>query len=248
MLCSHDGHIKAVFLPPNTTAVIQPLDGGVLEIAKRNYRKLLLRRVLAENEGENSPSLLATIKQVNMKDVAYMTGEAWEDVKAETISKVWRKTLLNRVDQLDGTEASSSSSSESDPSSETDGEAELDTAMMSEELREAGFIVNEADVQEWLTVDRHEPGYTVLTEEEIVEAVSRPEHESEEEGEEDVADEPAIPSHSEAFACFSTCVQWLEAQTDCDPVSAQLLRRLQQKAANKHASTFKQQRITNFFS
>ena len=42
-----------------------------------------------------------------MKDVAYMAGEAWEDVKAESISKVWHKTLLNRVDQLSGAAASS---------------------------------------------------------------------------------------------------------------------------------------------
>ena len=62
-----------------------------------------------------------------------------------------------------------------------------------------------------MTVDRHEPGYTVLTEEEIVEAVSRLEHKSDKEGEEDVTDEPAVPSHSEAFACFLKCVQWLEA-------------------------------------
>ena len=41
-----------------------------------------------------------------VKNVAYMAGEAWEDVKAESISKVWRKTLLNRVDQLSGAAAS----------------------------------------------------------------------------------------------------------------------------------------------
>ena len=43
-------------------------------------------------------------------------------------------------------------------------------------------------------------------------------------------------------------VRTVEAQTNCDrPVSAQLLRRLQPKAANKHTSTFKQQRMTVSF-
>ena len=52
MLCSHDGHIKAVFIPPNvnTTSVIQPLDGDNLETAKHNYHKLLLQHVMAEND------------------------------------------------------------------------------------------------------------------------------------------------------------------------------------------------------
>ena len=42
-----------------------------------------------------------------MKDAACMTREAWEDLKAESVAKMWHKTLLNRVDQLSGTVASS---------------------------------------------------------------------------------------------------------------------------------------------
>ena len=49
--------------------------------------------------------------------------------------------------------------------------------------------------------------------------------------------EPVIPSHSEAFECFSKCILWLEAQPDSDPVSVRLLRRLQQNTANKRTKT-----------
>jgi hypothetical protein len=38
-LVSKDGKIKCMFLPPNTTATIQPMDQGVLEAMKRHYRK-----------------------------------------------------------------------------------------------------------------------------------------------------------------------------------------------------------------
>ena len=73
-------------------------------------------------------------------------------------------------------------------------------------LKHAGFSSDdEADVQEWLTVDRHKPGYTVMTEEEIVQAVGRPDKEDDEL----IADERAVPSHNEAYACLSTCVWWL---------------------------------------
>ena len=58
VLRSNDGLIQCVFLHPNTTSMIQPLDGDILETIKRNYRKLLLERVLASNTGENSPTYL----------------------------------------------------------------------------------------------------------------------------------------------------------------------------------------------
>ncbi|XP_046686075.1 jerky protein homolog-like [Homalodisca vitripennis] len=33
------GDIKAIFLPPNVTSIIQPMDQGVLQALKQNYRK-----------------------------------------------------------------------------------------------------------------------------------------------------------------------------------------------------------------
>ena len=70
VLESSDKTIKAMFLPPNTTALIQPMDQGVLESLKRRYRKSLLRKLLLlDQEGE---SMITFIKKINMKDVIYM--------------------------------------------------------------------------------------------------------------------------------------------------------------------------------
>ena len=79
-----------------------------------------------------------------------------------------------------------------------------------------------------------------------MEVVSRPEHKDKEEDDEDIPDEPPVPLHSEAFACSSMYIWWLEAQMDCDPVSAQLFCQLQQKAVNNRAIALKQH-ITSFF-
>ena len=41
-----------------------------------------------------------------------------------------------------------------------------------------------------------------------------------------IADEPAVPSHSKAYACLSTSIRWLEVQTNSDLLAAQLSRPL----------------------
>ena len=88
--------------------------------------------------------------------------------------------------------------------------------MISEQLREAVYsAVNEASIKEWLTIDSNEPGHTALTEEEIIETVTRLEHEDNEE----ITDEPAVPSHSQAFVSLSTSLWWLEAQPAYDPAA-----------------------------
>ena len=120
--------------------------------------------------------------------------------------------------------------------------------MVLEHLREAGFSAgNQEDIQEWLTTDSNEPGHTTLTEEEILETVTLPDCEDDEEDDDDIAEEPPSLPTVEAFTALSTTVQWLEAQDDCDPVSLQLVRRLQQNAAIKRSTKLTQRRITSFF-
>ena len=228
--------------------MIQPLDGGILETLKRTYRKLLLERVLASNTEENSPTLLEAIRRINLKDVTYMVGEAWDQAKPNSIAKVWRKTLLNRVYALrqdlepNGT-STTNTGSEADFTNESEGfnnESEADAVIISEGLRETGFEINIAEAREWLTVDKYEQGHSTMTDEEILYVVCNPVEEDNDEVD-NTTDEPVTSSHSEAFECFSKCILWLEAQPDSDPVSVQLLRRLQQNTANKRETALKQQ-------
>ena len=50
ILSSKDGKVKAMFLPPNTTSLLQPMDQGVIESMKRHYRSLYLHQCLVVTE------------------------------------------------------------------------------------------------------------------------------------------------------------------------------------------------------
>ena len=66
VLISCDGQVKAVFLPPNVTSLIQPMDQGVLESLKRRYRKSLLRDILLSDEDLD---IVKFLKAVNLRIV-----------------------------------------------------------------------------------------------------------------------------------------------------------------------------------
>ena len=77
-LVSRDGLIKVVFLPPNITALIQPMDQGVIMVAKRLYTRMYLDEVLVvipeeEDEIEDTRGLrtLEKIKTYNIKSGIY---------------------------------------------------------------------------------------------------------------------------------------------------------------------------------
>ena len=45
-LSRRDGYVKCMFLPPNTTSLIQPMDQGVLQAMTNRYKRKLLQKVI----------------------------------------------------------------------------------------------------------------------------------------------------------------------------------------------------------
>ena len=75
-LISQDGLVKAVFLPPNVTSLIQPMDQGVLEALKRRYRKFLLRDLLLSDDVD----IIEHLKSINILKVIKNISLAWEEI------------------------------------------------------------------------------------------------------------------------------------------------------------------------
>ncbi|GBP89083.1 Tigger transposable element-derived protein 4 [Eumeta japonica] len=78
--------IKLVFLPPNVTSVLQPMDQRVTKASKTQYRKLQVLQMIQNIEnGEDTKSL-------SVLDANLMILEAWEKVTQTTIANCFCHT------------------------------------------------------------------------------------------------------------------------------------------------------------
>lgn len=88
-LKDHFSNIKIIFLPPNTTSKLQPLDLGIIQNFKMHYRTLLLRFVLSKIDECETASEIT--KSITVLHAIRWIAQAWEAVRPETIKKCFRK-------------------------------------------------------------------------------------------------------------------------------------------------------------
>jgi hypothetical protein len=82
-LVSEDGQFTTTFLPPNTTALIQPMDQNPVNLTKLAYRKSLLSQIVSSDEEDLSKCL----KEFSLKHAFFLLSNAWGSLKTQTIEK-----------------------------------------------------------------------------------------------------------------------------------------------------------------
>jgi hypothetical protein len=59
-------NIEVVFLPSNTTSLIQPLDQGIIRMFKAHYTKLSFHHIFNAMEEKSNVGVMQSWKQVNI--------------------------------------------------------------------------------------------------------------------------------------------------------------------------------------
>lgn len=242
-----------MFLPPNCTAILQPMDQNVIQAIKIHYRKTLLLQVVSAGD-----DISATLKNLNLKDVIYALEEAWQSVSSNLISKSWKNLWPNHLQEV------SSSINDNEDNSYDDEDLiplatflkgnppdengkEKDLAIMTGLLNSLskGGNLTTSEVRIWAIDNNDEKQNITLTDDEIVMEVVE---QKEEENDEICPQEGSTP-HNTALASFNICIQWA-LENDIPMNQILLLRQMREKAMKLYinkSNILKQKSIKDFF-
>lgn len=81
-------HIEVVFLPPNTTSHLQPLDAGIIASFKNYFKRKFCRHMLDLFEDGKDINK----EKINIKEAIDYIAESWDCVTEETVQNCWKKT------------------------------------------------------------------------------------------------------------------------------------------------------------
>jgi len=127
--------IKMVFLPPNTTSVLQPIDQGIIKALKVKFRKKLVLKII--NQEEQGKDI-----KISVLDAILMIADAWNDVSTTTIRNCFHHAGF-KASVNDETEVVSENNLDTECISEENihSFAEVDNALLTNEKPDGEEIV-----------------------------------------------------------------------------------------------------------
>lgn len=91
--CVELSNIELMFLPKNTTSIIQPLDMGIIKALKAHYFNALVDSIGYDMLSQDSDC----IHSPNIKDAILLISIAWDNVSKETIKHCFEKGLKENL-------------------------------------------------------------------------------------------------------------------------------------------------------
>lgn len=169
-LQSDDGTVKVIFLPPNVTSLVQPMDKNVILPVKTTYRKKLLKKILSRR----NPDVVLELKNLNLSNAIDMLKDSWDEIAPETIFKSWDALLSNYHPYRDYKEFLNLLPNLDKRSLETsDIEEIMSLALKLKKLSsDAVFETSEQNIIDWMNSDECIASVIQMTDEELIRFVN----------------------------------------------------------------------------
>ena len=211
-------HLQVVFLPPNTTSILQPLDQGIIRAFKAHFRRSMVLNLLQEIDDQENNDSTSLAKKLSVLDGIVNLKFAWDAVTIDTIMNCWKKFTS--------------------PVNLDDGNSEEDPALLPPE----GMILK--DWNDFIEVDAHVYS-TEVTNESIVSGISRRNDEGEDSSQEDDDEVTVVPSRRDMLAMVERLKLGLVARGGDECIS--ILRKIENETLRLTKDELKQRKIADFF-
>ena len=191
-------NITIHYLPPNTTAHLQPCDAGIIHSFKAHYKRLFLKKRINNFDEEQSG---IEPDPINIYHVVKMVARAWDFVTPEIISNCWKKTgILPEENDLYPIEIEQANN--------------LVNEILQEEENAVQNLINNLPINspltaaEFISIDNADVSVEMVTDEQIILSLTP----TEEEIEENVPMLPYIPI-KDAVAALKLFINFLNKIT-----------------------------------
>lgn len=236
-LKSDDNQICVMYLPPNCTPLIQPMDQHVIQAIKLFYRKNLLKKIVA-----SETDIPTALKSINLKNVVFSLQEAWYQVHQDLIKKSWNPLLSSEEDDEDNIPLATLAKKIAIPK-ELQNELN-DMKVLGQQILRADIPIE--DLEAWITGSGSETDI-LLTDNDIVAETNDDKDQVEDDSSSD--DDLQIVTkikHQDAVNSFNNCIQWA-SENNIPDSQIELLFEMKNTAVKKDFESKKQTHITNFF-
>ncbi|XP_045482116.1 jerky protein homolog-like [Harmonia axyridis] len=232
-LISEDGHIFTMFLPPRSTALIQPMHQNAIKSTKLNYRKSLLAHILSILE--DGDDVGKCIESINLFDAVCLLHNSWQKVTTNSSEKYWHELLSCNLPNYDPDDLIPLNLLQ-----EKMQQINHDYQDISNMLTKIdGEVYSNIELNQWVEDAEKvmEDGY--LEHDTIDDDTS---------SDEEVDINPNKIKHVDAIKYFKLGLQWAE-ENNIGITDILLLKNIQEKAVVKHSSTLtvkKQHEISDY--
>ena len=91
-------NIQVVFLPPNTTSILQPMDQGVIATFKAYYLRRTFSKLIGQCDADDKLTIKAFWRQFNIHMAIGMIRDSWNEITPQCMNGVWKKLWPEAVE------------------------------------------------------------------------------------------------------------------------------------------------------